>query len=442
MKADVPPRIAYVMKRYPRLTETFILNEIAVMEGLGVSLELFSLLQPEPPPHHPMVSEIRAPLNHLPEAWWASVSVLARAHAACLRRSPARYAHALARGAGATLRSTRPMAVWKQFLRAGFVADMCQTTGVTLLHGHFANAPTQVAWFASTMTGIPFSFTAHAKDLYLTAPHVIRRHARAATFVATCTRYNADHLRAMLPDTDGGKVRHIYHGIDLARLAVGADAGPAPLGGAPLMLSVGRLVPKKGLDDLVAACEMLHQEGIRFRCVIVGEGPLRASLEADIERRGLRGLVVLTGAMTHAKLIALYRAASLFALPSRIVADGDRDGIPNVIAEAMATGVPVVSTSVSGIPELVEHQVTGLLVPPESPAMLAEALRDLLASPQLGAHLARNARARLERDFDCRETTKELRDLMRANDRGHAHESAIHPDRALRPVDVAAQPVL
>ncbi len=441
MKATVSARIGYVMKRYPRLTETFILNEIAVMEGLGADLELFSLLQPEPPPHHPMVREIQARLNHLPDAWPAAAVALVRAHSACIAHSPAGYARAVAAGLGATMRSTRPLAVWKQFLRAGFVADHCVRTGVTLLHGHFANAPTQVAWFASAMVGIPYSFTAHAKDLYLTAPHVIRRHVRGAAFVTTCTGFNADYLRAMVPERDRGKVRLVYHGIDLGRLAQRATPAPAQAGGAPLILSVGRLVPKKGLGDLVAACQALHQDGIRFRCMIVGEGPLRATLEADIERRGLSGLVALTGAMTHAKLIAIYREADVFALPPRVIADGDRDGIPNVIAEAMAIGVPVVSTSISGIPEIIEHGVTGLLVEPESPMQLTAAIRELLGNPDLGVRLARNARARLAQDFDCHETTKTLRDLMNACACGHDHERSAVPARSIADARGAAQTV-
>lgn len=417
-------RVAYVMKRYPRLSETFILNEILTMEGLGTQLSLFSLLQPEPPPHHPMVDDVQAPLNYLPAARTKAAVALAAAHGACLVRAPHRYAHAMFRAVYASLSFGRPLSVWKQFLRAGFVASRCGRDRVTLIHAHFANAPTAVAWFASAMSGIPFSFTTHAKDLYLTAPKILRRRVRDARFVTTCTRYNVEYLKSITPAAHHTKLHLVYHGIDLERFAVRNAAAATAGNEAPLILSVGRLVPKKGHDDLVAACHMLRREEIPFRCVIVGEGPLRAELEADIANRGLAGRVVLRGSMTHADLIDFYREADVFALSPRVVADGDRDGIPNVIVEAMAIGVPVVSTSVSGIPELIYDNVTGLLVPSETPAVLAEALRTLLASPETRTRLTVNARARLEDAFYSRETTKALRELMVDAGRDR-HESAV-----------------
>jgi glycosyltransferase involved in cell wall biosynthesis len=403
--------IAYIMKRYPRLSETFILNEIKVMEDLGAGLELFSLLPPEPPPHHPLVGEIRAKLHHLPLAAGAKALTLAAAHGRCLRAHPLRYGKALARALLASAQSRRPIGVWKQFVRAGFVAYHCRKQGVGLIHAHFANAPAAVAAFASVISGIPYSFTTHAKDLYLTPKRVLRRRVRDARFISTCTSYNVDYLKGFLPSDAHDKVHLVYHGIDLNRFAMRAPARPRS-GGVPLILSVGRLVPKKGFSDLIAACALLREQGIGFYCAIVGEGPLRAELGADIARRGLEHHVRLMGAMTHGDLAKFYHEADIFALAPQIIENGDRDGIPNVIVEAMASGVPVVSTAVSGIPEVVRNNLTGLLVPSESPALLAEALRQLIGNPGIGVRMAEAARALLEEELDCFETTKRLLELM------------------------------
>lgn len=424
--------VAYVMKRYPRLSETFILNEIAVMESLGASLELFSLLPPEPPPHHPLVSDIRASLHHLPVGMGAKARTLVRAHGRCLLAHPRRYGRAFGRALVASLQSRRPIGVWKQFVRAGFVADRCRQKGAGLIHAHFANAPAAVAAYASVMSGIPYSFTTHAKDLYLSSQRVLRRRVRDARFITTCTGYNVDYLKGFLPSCEHDKVHLVYHGIDLHRFAMRTGERPRT-GAVPLILSVGRLVPKKGFSDLIAACALLRDQGISFQCAIVGAGPLRAALATDIARRGLQQHVRLVGAMTHAELAKFYRQADIFALAPQIIANGDRDGIPNVIVEAMASGVPVVSTAVSGIPEVVRNASTGLLVPSESPTALAEALRQLLGNPALGVRMAKTARALLEAELDCRQTTKRLRELMACGACGHDHQpqmAAAGPVRA------------
>lgn len=405
--------VAYVLKRYPRLTETFILNEIRAMERLGETLHVFSLLPPEPPPHHPMTAEVRARVHAPPQGRAAKLGFLLRAHGAVLAARPLRYARALVTAVGWSLASRKPISLWRQFARAGGVAHLCRAHGVRHVHAHFANAPTTVAHFAHLMTGLPFSFTAHAKDIYLSRPSVIRRHLRAATFAATCTGYNAAHLRSLAPRIRPDKIRLVYHGIDLEIFnGRTPEMQRLPAAARPLVLSVGRLVPKKGHEDLIGACAELRKRGVDFQCVIVGSGPLREALASAISAQGLEDVVSFHGSMTHARLIELYRRASLFVLSPRIAEDGDRDGIPNVIAEAMAVGVPVVATDISGIPELVSHGETGLLVRSRDPQGLARAMQRLLADRPLADRLARAARRRLELEFDLWEKTRELQGLF------------------------------
>lgn len=405
-----PGPVAYIMKRYPRLTETFIINEIRAMERLGADLRIFSLLQPEPPPHHPMVAEVAAPLHVLPNVWATKLKRIGYSHAMALKSAPLRYLDATARAFQWSAISKKPLAVWKHFFRAGFIAVECRRQGITHIHAHFANTPTAVAHFASLMSGIPFSFTAHAKDLYLTRKDVIARRIRAAQFVVTCTGYNARYLEE-IHGKPTNKINLIYHGIDLDMFNARTAAFSEPPS-VPLILSVGRLVPKKGLDDLIAACALLKAAGVAFRCRIIGEGPLHKALQEQIKSAGLEGIVTLAGAMTHAKLIALYGTADLFALSPRIEDDGDRDGIPNVIAEAIAIGLPVVSTNVSGIPELVRNNETGLLVPPRDPPALAKAMEQLLRDRERALRLAAQGRSLLERDFDLWNTTRRLHKLI------------------------------
>jgi glycosyltransferase involved in cell wall biosynthesis len=431
MKMASGAPVAYILKRYPRLTETFILNEIRAMERLGERLHVFSLLPPEPPPHHPMVSQVRAPVHAPPASLLGKVRGLLRAHATVLATSPLGYARALATTMRWTLTSSKPVSLWRQFVRAGVVAEVCRAQKVRHLHAHFANAPTTVAHLAHLMTGIPFSFTAHAKDIYLSRPQVLRRHLQAATFASTCTGYNVTYLRQLAPQIAAEKIRLVYHGIDLEIFGGAEASNRAPSCSPPLVLSVGRLVPKKGHEDLIRACAALRRAGIKFQCVIIGSGPLRDDLASAIASRRLEGLVSLRGAMTHAELIEFYRRAELFVLAPRIAEDGDRDGIPNVIAEAMAMGVPVIATDISGIPELVRHGETGLLVPSRDPVAMARAMRQLLLDRALASRLADAARRRLECGFNLWETTRKLQELMADDGEAHGGAAAVRIPEAL-----------
>jgi glycosyltransferase involved in cell wall biosynthesis len=443
-------KVAYVLKGFPRLSETFIANEIFQLERLGMELRLYGVKSEREPVVHPVVGAIRAPLRYLPEASSLSDTTLWRwlrenapafwpAHAALLRRRPLAWASTLAtalalawkhrsREAGAPLALKKVFL--KEFVQAGWIADAVQRAGdVSHLHGHFCHGVATMTWFASRLTGLPFSFTAHAKDIYqgeLNPGRLLERKLGAARFVATCTCANAQVLRARHPRPD--EVHAIYHGLDTEWFS---PQRATPGSEAPLLLSVGRLVEKKGFDRLVDACALLRRRGVAFRCLIVGEdGSAGAALRAQIDWLGLADRVQLQGAVAQDQLREIYRGAQAFALPCRVLEDGDRDGFPNVLAEAMAMGVPVVSTPISGIPEMIEDGVHGLLVD-GSPEALADAIERLLGDAALHERLAAAARARICERFDSRETTAALRDLFLQQTEPARAAAAAAPTREL-----------
>ncbi len=429
-------RVAYVMNGFPRLSETFIAHEIHQLERAGLGLRLFSVKREDEPLVHPVVATLRSPLAYLPKATSLSDAALlpwlrqnlpafGRAHAALALRAPLRYGATLASALAMSWRYRKPggglrKVFIKEFLQAGHIAHAVRRAGdVGHLHGHFCHGVATITWFASRLTGLPFSFTAHAKDIYqaeLNPGDLLERKLGAARFVATCTCANAGVLCARHPRPE--EVHTIYHGLDTAWFA---PAPQPPTTSLPTILSVGRFVEKKGFDQLLRACALLKAQGLPFRCLIVGErGSAYDGLVALIHQLGLAGCVELRSAVTQDQLRDIYRSAQLFALPCQVMEDGDRDGIPNVLAEAMAMGVPVVSTRISGIPELVDDGRHGLLVEPRDPAALADALRRVLQEPGLAGALSRAARQRICEVFDSSRTTLVLRDLFLAQLRQRA----------------------
>ena len=426
-------KVAYVMNGFPRLSETFIAHEIHQLERLGLGLRLFSVKREHEPIVHPVVAAIRAPLTYLPKAsslsgtslggWlMGNVPTFWRAHAQVALRHPLRWAGAL--GAALTLAwrhrgpdhrgQTRLRKVFvKEFLQAGQIAaDVLRAGDVGHLHGHFCHGVTTITWLASRMSGIPYSFTAHAKDIYqaeLNPGRLLERKLDGARFVATCTCANAEVLRARHPRPC--EVHTIYHGLDTDFFAPARQ--PVAPEAPPLILSVGRFVEKKGFEHLIEACALLRDKGVAFGCLIVGErGSAYDGMKRLIDRRGLADRVRLKSAVTQDELRDIYARARVFALPCQVMADGDRDGFPNVLAEAMAMGVPIVSTRISGIPEMIDDGVHGLLVDPRDPAALAEALHCVVIDDKLHARLARDGRQRICERFDSRLTTLALRDLF------------------------------
>ena len=405
--------VGFVVCVWPRLSETFILNEVIGLERLGARLRIFSIKEPKDRVVHAKVMDVRAPVTCLSlernkKAIWA-------ANIRLFCRRPVRYSRTILEAMG-----YGQMRVLRRFFQASYLAEILLRERLTYLHAHFAHTSALVCMFAHHLTGIPYSFTAHAKDIYVETPReLLRAEAESAEAVVTCTEYNRRYISAQVGSAGNGKLHCIYHGLDLSQFKF---CSPRALNGEPpVILSVARLVEKKGLSDLILAAGILRQRGRRFQVEIAGDGPLRESLEAQVKQLGLNDHVRFLGPLLHERLCHLYQRVCLFALPCVVAPSGDRDGIPNVLLEAMASGVPVVSSSVSGIPELIRSEAEGLLVPPNSPAKLADALDRLLNSPDLRQRLALAARAKIETCFSIERNSAQLLSLFQrlvANENG------------------------
>jgi glycosyltransferase involved in cell wall biosynthesis len=377
-----------LVKIFPKLSETFVLEEVLGLERLGVALRLYTLGAPTDAMMHPAVARVRSTITCVPASVRDDWSGFVTRHARWLVTRPLHYLRALRLAAG------RGRSGLSDFARAGWLAGQLRDDGVQHLHTHFISTPADVAELVSRLAGLPFSISAHAKDIYLSNADDLRRKMGAARFTVTCTDFNCRTLRAMAP---GANVQRMYHGIDHGVFHPQRRLAPSLL---PLILSVGRLREKKGLDILIEACHLLRGRGVPFRCEIVGYGEEQDRLQALIASHGLDEQVRLTGKLTREHVIERYARAAVYVQPSRVAADGDRDGIPNVLLEAMAMGVPVVATSVSGIPELVRDGRNGLLIEPDDPVALADAVARLIDDRALGVELGRAARHTVTDTFD------------------------------------------
>jgi glycosyltransferase involved in cell wall biosynthesis len=400
--------VGVLLKGYPRLSETFIINEILLLEKLGHRLHIFALRDPGEATMHERVRQVRAPVTYIPDYFWPFFGAFMRTNIRQWWRRPEVYWQAFCCAVRSSWQQ-RSMATLKRFAQAAYLVENgLPGTNVTHVHAHFSHDPTTVAFFVSWLTGMGYSFSAHAKDIYLQETDFLRLKIARARFAVTCTEYNKTYLQQLAGTAT--PILRCYHGINLDFFS-----GPlqSPTRVCPHILSIGRLVPKKGFTVLLQALHLLRQKGIAFRCTIIGSGPLESALRQQMVACGLEGCVTLLGPMSQEELLQYYRAADVFALACEVHHDGDRDGLPNVIVEAMAMGLPIMSTHVSGIPECVEHGVHGLLVAEKDAVAFADGLLTLLSQPDTMRQFGQAGQKKVTQDFDALRTVERISTALR-----------------------------
>jgi len=392
-------KVAYLVSRFPKVSETFIVDEILALERRGVSVELFALVRQREAVSHPEAAPLtrRCQVASLatPGLWLAQLTWLVRSPRALLatwarvlwghRRSPRLFARAIAVVALASLYALR-----------------IERSGAAHVHAHWATHPALGAWVVHRLTGLSYSFTAHADDLFVQQTWLAEK-ARDAAFLVTISEYNRRFLRALLGDT-APRIEVVHCGVRTAELRAPAQ----PADGRFRIACVARLEPKKGQAVLIEACAALVQRGIDVHCDLVGAGRDRAALAAQVAARGLGRRVVLHGAQPRERVRALVAGATAVAQPSIVTATGRQDGIPVSLMEAMALERPVVASALSGIPELVLHERSGLLIPPGDARALADALARLAGDPALRQRLGAAGRQRVQQLFDLERSADAL----------------------------------
>jgi glycosyltransferase involved in cell wall biosynthesis len=407
-------KIAYFLATYPVRTERFIYAEIEALRRRGVQVSVFAL----------RAGTRTGDLQEMPPAFLRPRLLSGRALLGCLRtvlRHPLGCAAAAGRMLAAAADRPRDLATSLRNVPTLLAfADRVRHEGIAHLHGHFAAIPAVLAAGVARITGLPFSFSAHARDIFVGGA-VPRRLLACARFATVCTAHGRDRLLARAGADASPRLHLLYHGLprDFA-----CDPGhaprplPDPEGRAIELLSVGRLVPKKGFPDLLRACAVLASRAVSCRLTIVGDGAERDRLLRLAARSGLRDTVQILPGGDLAALRRRYAGADLLVQASRVARSGDVDGIPNVLLEAMAVGLPVIATTAGGIPELIRSGENGVLVPPGSPEALADAIETLARDLPRREALARRAREILHDRFDADTSARRLLELFESAGRG------------------------
>lgn len=395
-------RIVYIVSLFPCWSETFIVREIAEMIQLGADVRIISLKNRS---EKMIQSDAEALLRYVvyPSSGWRTLAALI----GTIATNPVREIKDLTLIFQSLFRHpsalVKTLVVWWRTI--GLLSTV-QRTAPAHIHAHWATYPSTSAWLLSRRLQIPFSFTAHAHDIFL-ENHMLSEKVRRATFTVAISNFNKQYLREHVADARTASVLVVHCGVSTHGFPF-LEQVTDPL----RILAVGRLDEIKGFCYLIDACGLLRSKGLRFHCEIIGSGPLAHSLANQVKALGLRDCVVLLGAKKQEEVRTKLNAAGIFVLPSVVTSRGDRDGIPVALMEAMACGIPVISTRVSGIPELVEHGVTGLLADAGDAKSLATCIECLIADEKLGQALARKARQRVEDEFDIKKEARKLYDAI------------------------------
>ncbi|MBW9113273.1 glycosyltransferase [Rhizobium cauense] len=398
-------KILVVLKGYPRLSETFIAQELLGLEKAGFDLTLISMRRPTDKKRHPVHDEIRARVIYLPEY---------------LHEEPLR----VLKGLYASFGKPGIKALWRRFfkdLRRDVSRNRFRRLGQAMvlarewpdngewLHAHFIHTPASVTEYASILTGVPWTCSAHAKDIWTSPDWELHEKLGSARWTVTCTRNGYEHMRTLTPRKEA--VHLSYHGLDLRRFAhfdgQRSDRDGSNPADPARILSVGRAVEKKGYETLLGALALLPRD-LNWRFEHIGGGDKLPKLKALAAELNLTGRITWKGALAQEDVLEHYRGADVFALACRIASDGDRDGLPNVLVEASSQRLPCVSTSVSGVPELLVDGENGMVVPPEDPVALAAALETMIRKPALRSRLGDAAERRVRQQFDHQASIEQL----------------------------------
>jgi glycosyltransferase involved in cell wall biosynthesis len=389
--------VAYLFERFPSFGQTFCYREVAELERQRLNLHVFSIRRPTGEPGQDWDRRIVERVHYLPEEKELVPEVD--------RLLKKRAAPPQARDA---IENWGRRSDFLRLYQAVHVGLRMQEAGLHHVHAHFAGMAARTAWWIREFFGISYSVTAHANDIF--APRdfevSLEKIISGAAAIVTVSDFAVGLLRGKFPD-NADKIRRVYNGIDLSRFS------PAKPGDAvPSIIAVGRLIEKKGFADLIDSCAILKDSGQDFTCTIIGEGPLEDALRSRTADRGLEDCVELAGPLSQSEIGARLACSTVFVLPCVREADGAMDNLPTVIMEAMAAGLPVISTPIAGIPEMVEDGATGELVAEREPVALAAAIKRLIDDPQRARQLGERGRERAREKFAIEESARQLRELF------------------------------